>query len=81
MLSDTATRLTGHVVRAGDPDTTPRGSAGMIHMTLILAALTLMYVSARSVADDEFKSRFLDPLIEDLHVTLVARNRYRGSGT
>jgi len=58
-----------------------RGSAGMIHMTLILAALTLMYVSARSVADDEFKSRFLNPLIEDLHVTLVARNRYRGSGT
>jgi hypothetical protein len=47
----------------------------MIHMTLILAALTLMYVSARSVADDEFKSRFLN-----LHVTLVARNRYRGSG-
>jgi hypothetical protein len=36
MLSDTATRLTGHVVRAGDPDTTPRGSAGMIDMTLIL---------------------------------------------
>jgi len=53
----------------------------LIHMTLILAALTFMYVSARSVADDEFKSRFLDPLIEDLHVTLVARNRYRGSGT
>ena len=49
-------------------------------MTLILAALTLMYVSARSVADDEFKRRFLNPLIEDLHVTLVARNRYRGSG-
>jgi hypothetical protein len=38
-----------------------------------------MYVSARSVTDDEFKSRFLDPLIEDLHATLVARNRYRGT--
>jgi len=50
----------------------------MIHMTLILAALTLMYVSARSVADDEFKCRFLDPLIEDLH--LVAPNGYRGTG-
>lgn len=53
----------------------------LIHMTLILGALTFMYVSARSVADDEFKSRFLDPLIEDLHVTLIARNRYRSSPT
>ena len=51
----------------------------LIHMTLILGALTFMYVSARSVADDEFRSRFLDPLIEDLHVTLIARNRYRSS--
>jgi hypothetical protein len=24
------------------------------------------------------ESQFLDPLIEDLHVTLIARNRYRG---
>jgi hypothetical protein len=53
----------------------------LIHMTLILDALTFMYVSARSVADDEFRSRFLDPLIEDLHVTLIARNRYRSSPT
>lgn len=49
----------------------------LIHMTLVIAALTFMYVSARSVTDDEFKSRFLDPLIEDLHITLIARNRYR----
>jgi len=51
----------------------------LIHMTMLLVALTFMSVSARSATDDEFKSRFLDPLIEDLHVTLVARNRYRGS--
>ena len=51
----------------------------LIHMTMLLIALTFMYVSARSATDDEFKSRFLDPLIEDLHVTLVARNRYRGN--
>jgi hypothetical protein len=50
----------------------------LLHMTFILAALTFMYVSAKSVADDDYKSRFLDPLIEDLHVTLIARNRYRG---
>jgi cytochrome bd-type quinol oxidase subunit 2 len=44
---------------------------------LILCVLTFMYVSARSVGDDEYKADFLDPLIEDLHVTLTARNRYR----
>jgi hypothetical protein len=53
----------------------------LIHMTLIIAALTFMYVSARSVTDEEFKSRFLDPLIEDLHVALIARNRYRSTPT
>ncbi len=48
----------------------------LIHMTLILCALTFMYVSARSVGDDEYERDFLLPLIEDLHTTLVARNRY-----
>jgi hypothetical protein len=43
---------------------------------LLLIALTFMYVSARSVTDDEFKSSFRDPLIADLRATLVARNRY-----
>jgi hypothetical protein len=52
----------------------------LIHMTLLLIALTFMYVSARSVTDDEFKSRFLGPLIADLRATLVARNRYRPQG-
>lgn len=50
----------------------------MIHMALILTALTFMYVSARSLGDDEYNSRFLDPLVEDLHITLIARNRYHG---
>jgi hypothetical protein len=49
----------------------------LIHMTLLLCALTFMYVSARSVADDDYKRDFLSPLIEDLHVTLIGRNRYR----
>src|SRR5262249_43571083 len=53
----------------------------LIHMTLLIVALTFMYVSARSVTDEEFKSTFLNPLIEDLHVTLVARNRYRSRPT
>jgi len=51
----------------------------LIHMTLFLGALTFMYISARAAGDAEYRSTFLDPLIEDLHTTLIARNRYRGA--
>ncbi len=51
----------------------------LIHMTMVLCALTFMYVSARSVGDDEYKQDFLVPLITDLHTTLIARNRYRSA--
>lgn len=51
----------------------------LIHMTLLLCALTFMYVSARSVGDEDYKRNFLTPLIEDLHTTVVARNRYRSA--
>ena len=53
----------------------------LMNMTLILCALTFMYVSARSVGDDEYRRDFLTPLIEDLHVTLIGRNRRQGLGT
>ncbi|WP_422742680.1 hypothetical protein ACN27E_15260 [Mycobacterium sp. WMMD1722] len=49
----------------------------LVNMTLFLAALTFMYISARVVSDGEYRSRFLDPLIEDLKLTMLARNRYR----
>ncbi|KAA0081624.1 hypothetical protein CIW52_17840 [Mycolicibacterium sp. P9-64] len=48
----------------------------LIQVSLFLAALTFMYISARAVADVEYRGRFLDPLIDDLKVTLLARNRY-----
>lgn len=51
----------------------------LIHMSLFLGALTFMYISARAAGDAEYRSTFLDPLIEDLHTTLIARNRYRGA--
>jgi hypothetical protein len=51
----------------------------LIHMTLFLGALTFMYISARAAGDAEYRSTFLDPLIEDLRTTLIARNRYRGA--
>jgi hypothetical protein len=41
--------------------------------------LTFMYISARAAGDAEYRSTFLDPLIDDLHTTLIARNRYRGA--
>lgn len=49
----------------------------LIHVTMFLGALTFMYVSARSVGDGEYRKQFLDPLVDDLRLTLVARNRYR----
>ncbi|WP_082946747.1 hypothetical protein [Mycobacterium sp. ACS4054] len=51
----------------------------LVHMSLFLGALTFMYISARAAGDAEYRSTFLDPLIEDLHTTLIARNRYRGA--
>jgi hypothetical protein len=50
----------------------------LIQVALFLGALTFMYLSARAVGDREYRSEFLDPLIEDLRLTLMARNRYRG---
>lgn len=53
----------------------------LIHVTMFLSALTFMYVSARAVVDAEYRARFLDPLIDDLKLTLLARNRYRAHVT
>lgn len=49
----------------------------LIQTTMFLAALTFMYLSARAVSDVEQRTRFLDPLLDDLRLTLVARDRYR----
>jgi hypothetical protein len=49
----------------------------LIQTTMFLGGLTFMYVSARAVGDGDYKSRFLDPLIDELRLTLIARNRYR----
>jgi hypothetical protein len=49
----------------------------LIHLCLFLGALTFMYISARAAGDSDYRSTFVDPLIDDLHATLTARNRYR----
>lgn len=51
----------------------------LIQTSMFLAALTFMYVSARAVGDADYRTRFLDPLIDDLRLTLVARSRYRAA--
>jgi hypothetical protein len=51
----------------------------LIQITFFLGALTFMYISARTVSDSEYRSRFFDPLIDDLQLTLTARNRYRAA--
>ena len=51
----------------------------LIQVALFLGALTFMYLSARAVGDRDYRSQFLDPLIEDLRLTLMARNRYRAA--
>lgn len=49
----------------------------LAYTTLFLGSLTFMYVSAWAVTDAEYRSTFFDPLIDDLKLTMVARNRYR----
>ena len=49
----------------------------LIHVTMFIGAMAFMDVSARAVGDGEYRAQFLDPLIDDLRLTLVAHNRYR----
>lgn len=49
----------------------------LMHVTMFLGALTFMYISALSVNDKQYRTQFLDPLFDNLRLTLVARNRYR----
>jgi hypothetical protein len=51
----------------------------LIQITFFLGALTFMYISARTVSDAEYRTRFFDPLIDDLRLTLRARDRYRAA--
>ncbi|MDT5350922.1 MAG: hypothetical protein QOH91_4209 [Mycobacterium sp.] len=64
--------LLGEWTRNGSSDGTLLGMTipvpqALMHVTLFLAALTFMYVSARAVGDGEYRSQFLDPLIDDLN--------------
>ncbi|GAY15169.1 hypothetical protein [Mycobacterium sp. shizuoka-1] len=51
----------------------------LIQTTMMLTAITFMYLAAKAVTDKEYRSQFLDPLLDNLRLTLVARDRYRAS--
>ncbi len=51
----------------------------LIQTTMMLTAITFMYLAAKAVTDTEYRAQFLDPLLADLRRTLVARDRYRAS--
>jgi hypothetical protein len=51
----------------------------LIQTTMMLTAITFMYLAAKAVTDKEYRSQFLDPLLDDLRLTLVARDRYRSA--
>jgi len=69
-----AGRNDGHVLGMILPVPDP-----LIQTTMMLTAITFMYLAAKAVTDKEYRSQFLDPLLEDLRVTLVARDRYRST--
>lgn len=63
-------RLLGMTLPIPDP---------LIQTTLLLTAITFMYLSAKAVTDREYREAFVDPLVVDLQRTLLARDRYRAA--
>ncbi|MCE9514783.1 MAG: hypothetical protein K8R24_02390 [Mycobacterium sp.] len=51
----------------------------LIQTTMLLTAITFMYLSAKAVTDAQYRAQFLEPMLDNLRVTLRARARYRAS--
>ena len=49
----------------------------LIQTTMLLTAITFMYLAAKAVTDAEYRSQFLDPVIDDVRLNVVALGRYR----
>ncbi|WP_431240126.1 hypothetical protein ACQ86B_11650 [Mycolicibacterium aichiense] len=67
-------RTDGHILGMTLPVPDP-----LIQTTMMLTAITFMYLAAKAVTDKEYRAQFLDPLLAELRLTLVARDRYRSS--
>ena len=74
--------LDGWTRGAGRPDghllgmTLPIPDA-LLQTSMLLAAITFMYLSAKAVSDTAYRAQFIDPLLDEVRLTLVARGRYR----
>ncbi len=67
-------RNDGHILGMTLPVPDP-----LLQTTMMLTAITFMYLAAKAVTDKEYRAQFLDPLLAELRLTLVARDRYRSS--
>ena len=67
-LGSTDGRLLNMTIPVPDP---------LIQISMMLTAITFMYLAAKAATELDFRARFLDPMLEDLEVTLLARARCR----
>lgn len=51
----------------------------LIQTTMLLTAITFMYLAAKAVTDSHYRAQFVDPMLDNLKQTLRARARYRAS--
>jgi hypothetical protein len=51
----------------------------LIQTTMLLTAITFMYLAAKAVTDAQYRAQFVDPMLDTLKQTLRARARYRAS--
>lgn len=51
----------------------------LIQTVLLLAAITFMYLAAKAVTDVQYRSRFLDPLLDELRLSLAALGRFQST--
>lgn len=51
----------------------------LIQTTLLLSAITFMYLAAKAVTDQQYRAAFVDPMLDDVRETLDARIRYRAA--
>lgn len=49
----------------------------LIQTSMLLTAITFMYLAAKAVTDAQYRSQFLDPVIDDVRLNIVALGRYR----
>jgi hypothetical protein len=51
-------------------------SQALIHVSMLVAAISTMYFTVSSSTDPQYRERFFDPLVEDMADTLAARDSY-----